>query len=188
MRRNSERGGLGLFGGAYRTDQDNDSAATSERYFLGLEGQVYSRSATFFGQVGYLGGDGGADGNGLDSIREAVFARSGVQYFLNEDFMLEAEISGASGEMDSDDDDASVLAWGVKAEKKLTPRLSGALGYHGAYYQQDQENDFIDEHMAYLSFTILFDKGTLQARSRNSSSLDTPQLLRWSGQTGGPLE
>ncbi len=30
--------------------------------------------------------------------------------------------------------------------------------------------------------------GSLKTRNRTSTSLDTPQFLRWSGQTGGPLE
>ncbi len=191
MRRNSDAGGLGVFGGTLTTDQDNGTTDTSNRYFFGLEGQVYRQNATFFGQVGYLDGTGGSDDDGEDSIREAVFARGGVQYFLNEDLMIEAEVSGAFGKMDDDApplEDAEVIAWGVKAEKRLTNYLSGAIGYQGAEYFQDEENDRLNEHVAYLSFTVLFDQDTLQARSRKSTSLDTPQILRWSAQTGGPLE
>jgi hypothetical protein len=45
MRRNSDVGGLGLFGGAMITDQDNNPSATSERYYGGLEGQLYRERA-----------------------------------------------------------------------------------------------------------------------------------------------
>jgi hypothetical protein len=42
--------------------------------------------------------------------------------------------------------------------------------------------------MAYVGLTYFFDAGSLKTRNRTSTSLDTPQFLRWSGQTGGPLE
>jgi len=189
MRRNSDRGGLGIFGGAFETDQDNDGTSTTERYFVGLEGQLYRSNATLFGQVGYLDGDGGSDDGGLSSVRDALFGRAGIQYFLNEDLMLEAEVSAASGHMDVNVDDCNLYGWGVKAEKRFTNMLTGAVGYQGARYVQNGiDDERVLEHTAYVSFTVLFDQDTLQARSRNSTSLDTPQFLRWSAETGGVLE
>jgi hypothetical protein len=187
MRRN-DTFGLGLFGGLLRTVQDDDRTDTSERYFGGLEGQLYQANTTYFGQVGYFDGSSGDDDDGLDSVREAGFVRVGVQHFFSETLMLEAELAAAAGEMDSDSDDADILTWGLKLEKQLNDRFSAELGYAGAEYDQGDENDTVTEHIAYVGLTYFFDAGSLKQRNRTSTSLDTPQFLRWSGQTGGPLE
>jgi hypothetical protein len=181
-------GGLGVFGGFLVTDQDDDDTDTSERYFLGLESHDYSPSWTQFAQVGFFGGESGSDDDGEDSIREAFFGRVGVRKYLNESLSVQAEIFGATGEMDADAEVATVLGFALVGEKQLTDRSTLSLGYSQSRVEQGGERDIINDHYLFVSFKHLFDEGSLISRDRTSTSLDLPQLIRWSALTGGPLE
>lgn len=179
-------GGLGVFGGFLVTDQDDDETDISERYFLGLEWHDYNPSWTQFAQVGFFGGEFGSDGE--DTIHEAFFGRVGVRKYLNDSLSIQAEIFGATGLMDVDDQDASVIGFALITEKQLTDRSTLSLGYSQSRFEQGGERDIINDHYLFVSFKHLFDEGSLISRDRTSTSLDLPQLIRWSALTGGPLE
>lgn len=188
MKRHQE-GGLGVFGGFLVTDQDDDETDTSERYFLGLEWHDYNPSWTQFAQVGFFGGEFGSDDDGGDTIHEAFFGRVGVRKYLNDSLSIQAEIFGATGVMDDDDDDASVIGFALITEKQLTDRSTLSLGYSQSRVEQaEEQRDIINDHYLFVSFKHLFDEGSLISRDRTSTSLDLPQLIRWSALTGGPLE
>ena len=188
MKRGQE-GGLGAFGGYLVTDQDHGDTETSERYFFGLEGHDYNPSSTQFAQVGFFGGENGNDDHGEDSIHEAFFGRVGVRKYLNDSLSIQAEIFGATGQMDEDETDASVIGFALVGEKQLTDRSTLSLGYSQSRFEQDEnDGDVINDHYLFVSFKHLFDEGSLISRDRSSTSLDLPQLIRWSALTAGPLE
>lgn len=189
MKRGQE-GGLGAFGGYLVTDQDHGDTETSERYFFGLEGHDYNPSSTQFAQVGFFGGENGNDDHGEDSIHEAFFGRVGVRKYLNDSLSIQAEIFGATGQMDEDETDASVIGFALVGEKQLTDRSTLSLGYSQSRFEQDEGRtpDILNDHYLFVSFKHLFDEGSLISRDRSSTSLDLPQLIRWSALTAGPLE
>ena len=188
MKRGQE-GGLGAFGGFLVTDQDPGDTETSERYFFGVEGHDYNPSSTQFAQVGFFGGENGDDDHGEDSIHEAFFGRVGVRKYLNDSLSIQAEIFGATGQMDEDETDASVIGFALVGEKQLTDRSTLSLGYSQSRFEQDEnDGDVINDHYLFVSFKHLFDEGSLISRDRSSTSLDLPQLIRWSALTAGPLE
>lgn len=189
MKRGQE-GGLGAFGGYLVTDQDPGDTETSERYFFGLEGHDYNPSSTQFAQVGFFGGENGNDDHGEDSIHEAFFGRVGVRKYLNDSLSIQAEIFGATGQMDEDETDASVIGFALVGEKQLTDRSTLSLGYSQSRFKQDEGRtpDIVNDHYLFVSFKHLFDEGSLISRDRSSTSLDLPQLIRWSALTAGPLE
>ena len=188
MKRGQE-GGLGAFGGYLVTDQDHGDTETSERYFFGLEGHHYNPSSTQFAQVGFFGGENGNDDEGEDSIHEAFFGRVGVRKYLSDSLSIQAEIFGATGQMDEDETDASVIGFALVGEKQLTDRSTLSLGYSQSRFEQDEnDGDVINDHYLFVSFKHLFDEGSLISRDRSSTSLDLPQLIRWSALTAGPLE
>ena len=188
MKRGQE-GGLGAFGGYLVTDQDHGDTETSERYFFGLEGHHYNPSSTQFAQVGFFGGENGNDDEGEDSIHEAFFGRVGVRKYLSDSLSIQAEIFGATGQMDEDETDASVIGFALAGEKQLTDRSTLSLGYSQSRFEQDEnDGDVINDHYLFVSFKHLFDEGSLISRDRSSTSLDLPQLIRWSALTAGQLE
>lgn len=188
MKRGQE-GGLGVFGGFLVTDQDPGDTETSERYFFGLEGHDYNPSSTQFAQVGFFGGENGNDDDGEDSIREAFFGRVGVRKYLSDSLSVQAEIFGATGEMDSDANDLSVIGFALIGEQQLSDRSTLSLGYSQSRFKQDEDGaDILNDHYLFVSFKHLFDEGSLISRDRTSTSLDLPQLIRWSALTGGQLE
>ena len=172
------------------TDQDHGDTETSERYFFGLEGHDYNPSSTQFAQVGFFGGENGNDDHGEDSIHEAFFGRVGVRKYLNDSLSIQAEIFGATGQMDEDETDASVIGFALVGEKQLTDRSTLSLGYSQSRFEQDEGRtpDILNDHYLFVSFKHLFDEGSLISRDRSSTSLDLPQLIRWSALTAGPLE
>ncbi len=190
LMKRSQEGGLGAFGGFLVTDQDPGVTETSERYFFGLEGHDYNPSSTHFVQVGFFGGENGNDDFGEDSIHDAFFGRVGVRKYLNDSLSLQAEIFGATGQMDEDETDASVIGFALVGEKQLTDRSTLSLGYSQSRFRQEEGRipDIINDHYLFVSFKHLFDEGSLISRDRSSTSLDLPQLIRWSALTAGPLE
>lgn len=182
-------GMIGVFGGYADTDQDRDATDSSERYFVGGESQFYWGRTTFYSQLGWLDGEEGDDDGGLDSLRETFFTRSVVRHFIRPDFKIEAEFASGWGVMDDgNEDDVDLYTWGLGFEKKLTANISGVVGYRGSHYEQDEEADDITDHTVRLGFRLSLDPRSLIEQDRRGASLDTPDVLRWMGQTGGPLE
>lgn len=186
--RNTHSHLLGFFAGALRTDQDDERGGTSTRHFIGVEGQLYRQAWTFYGQAGWLDGNGGEDMGGVNSIHAAAFGRAVVRYFVDPNLKIEAEISGARGTMDFDNDDVRIIGWGIKLERQLLDRTSVSIGYFGNHYDQPQESERMTEHVVRVGLKIHFSSGTLFERDRTGASLDTPAFIRWSAQSGGPLE
>ena len=105
---------------------------------------------------------------------------------------LEAEASFAAGKMDPDEDDVVIVGWGAEVEYRLlgTPVVgfAGFVGYTGAYYNQDDDDDELFEHRIAFGVRIYFGQESLEANDRNGASLDLPRYLEWNGQIAGALE
>lgn len=190
---------LGVFGGYVFTAQDEDSDQTSGRAFAGVEAQRYFDDVTLYGQLGWLDGDWGNDDNGHDSVSKAVFGRAMVRYFVNPATRLDLSAAGFYGQMDDDFEDftrgGSVTA-AVEHQLHDGP-YSIYTGYEFGYYHQNEDSGFggnpaqeeVMEHTVWAGLKYRFGiDGTLKQQDRDRPSLDLPPLLRWVGQTGGPLE
>ncbi len=177
--RQTNFGGLGAFAGAFRTKQDSGGSDISERLFAGLEAQLDRSEADYYFQLGYIIPGGGSD---EDSINRAVFARAVAQTKLTECLTLSAEVGGADGEMDGDQDDVSIFNAGVALNQKISDSLVASLSYDFIKYDQEDESDVLHEHIFGLGLTYSFGEGS------GSTNLGTPRFLRWSGVTGGQLE
>ena len=180
---------LGVFGGWFETNHDNDNTNTSERYILGLEGLHEFDALDFRWQLGGLMGDGGTDQDGLESIRDAYFGRIVAVKDLGSGWSLSGEFSAAFGEMDSDDDDITIYGWGAGVQKQLTPNWVLAIVYQGNYYEQEDsasDTDDITEHFVGLNTTFAFGQGS--APEECAPTMDLPPVLRWMAITGGVLE
>lgn len=180
-------GAFGAVAGVGINDDDgSDRDATA--YILGGEAMVALNlggiSPILFLQGGYLDSDG--DEN---PIREAGFIRGGVKTTFGEVVSLQGDIAYAEGEMDGDNDNVEIFAWGARGELHLPDVLSLPLtlfvDYDGADYQQDAENDQIIEHTVLFGVSLHFGGNRAQDEARR---FDLPQFHRWVGQTGGPLE
>lgn len=181
--RNSKHA-FGVFGGALEADYDDGSSDTSVRGFVGVEGQWFTSNRTFYLQGGWFGGRGGSEG---DALTDAAFARGVVRHFFDPNTKLEAELSGAYGQVDGSD--TRVIGWGLKLEKQFASHLSASIGYSGNdYYQYGDENHGVYDHVVRAGLKVHFSPGTLLSRDRTGAGFDTPSFLRWTGQTGGPLE
>ena len=188
MRRNESRG-LGIFAGGLATEQDNDNMNSSERWFAGVEAQLFQEEIDYYLQLGALWGTGGDDSNGTDSIRDAIFVHCTALKDLQNGLSLSGNLGGAWGKMDSDSDDLALYTVGVALTKPLNDQQAISLGYQFTYYDQGGgEDDTMSEHFLGFNFTYAFDSGSISERNRNSTSLGTPGFLRWTGITGGQLE
>lgn len=186
----NEVGLIGGFAGKLHTDQDNDSGDKSERWFAGVEGQYFLPAATAYGQLGWLDGDGGNDDSGLDSLRETWFARGVTRWFATDDLRIDFSGAWFDGIMDSDVDGVHGYNWSLGVEQRLgATGWSLYGGYEHGYYFQDIENDTITEQTWKFALKYRFGgPASLKDADRHGASLDTPSLLRWVAQTGGPLE
>jgi len=88
-------GGFAAFGGGAADDEGGDGPRNFSFYAIGGEGQFYADDFTFYVQGGYI--DGATD-NSLpvidsDALRDAVFGRGIVRWFMDPDTRLQAEIA-----------------------------------------------------------------------------------------------
>ncbi|MEE9314386.1 MAG: hypothetical protein V3V02_07035 [Rhizobiaceae bacterium] len=192
---------FGAFGGRINTDQDNNNNDTSIRHFYGIEGQYYWENVTLMAQLGRLGGTGGTDDSGEDSIYDATFFKVGVNWFVQPDTMLSAHFSGARGVMGDKTgffDRAHKVTtrnWGVRAEHQFTfennIKFSVYAKYDISYYdERPGESDHFDERTWMVGLKIKFNNSdSLRASNRRGETLEAPrELVRWVAQTGGPGE
>lgn len=189
--RNPERGFFGAFGSVGYLEINNAHGKDPDTvaWGVGLEGQVFFEPATLYLQAGYLDRESILAGGDIDALKNAGFARSVGRYFCGENCKLEAEISYAQGKMDPDVDTVWILGWGAEAEYRPDGwPVSGFLGYTGARYDQDDDDDVLYEHRIGFGVRVYFGQESLKANDRNGVSLELPRYLEWNGQIAGALE
>ena len=187
---------IGVFGGWFETDHDNDNTNTSERYIAGIEGLHQLGGLDLHWQVGGIYGNGGSDdnsngNNGVDSLRDAYFGRVVASKDMGNGWRASVEASAVFGKMDRDRDDITIYGWGASVQKQLTPNWVMAIVYQGNAYDQDDPNSSVDssrltEHFVGINTTFYFGGGS--SPEQGARTLDLPPVLRWMAITGGSLE
>jgi hypothetical protein len=189
--RKPELGSLGLFGAVGNLKINDEDARNPETiaWGVGLEGQVFFDATTLYLQSGYLDRESVSSGGDIDALKNAGFVRGVGRYFWRDALELEAEASFAAGTMDPDQDDVVIVGWGAEVEYRLrdTP-FAAFVGYTGAYYNQDDDDDELFEHRVGFGVRIYFGQASLRANDRQGASLDLPRYLEWNGQIAGALE
>lgn len=177
-------GTYGVFAGGLHTVQDDDTTNTSDRYFAGVEAAYpVSGDLTILAQLGYL--DGGVEGDGEDSIRDAIFGGIGLAYVINSQMSVSVMYSGAGGTMDSSNDQVAVNSIAAQFDYRFNnPAWSAYARVEGTRYDQYVENDVIDEKIVTLGLNYRFGGST----ATSSTLHPIVGLDRWVAQTGGPLE
>jgi len=189
--RNPERGSFGAFGGVGKLEINNAHGKDPDTvaWGVGLEGQVFFEPSTLYLQAGYLDRESISSGGDIDALKNAGFARAVGRYFCSDNCKLEAEVSYAQGKMDPDEDRVWILGWGADAEFRPGGwPVSGFLGYTGARYDQDDDDDVLYEHRVGIGVRVYFGQESLEANDRNGVSLELPRYLEWNGQVAGALE
>lgn len=189
--RDPERGSFGVFGSAGNFEINNTGGEDPDTvvWGAGLEGQVFFEPSTLYLQAGYLDRESLSSGGDIDALKNAGFARAIGRYLCTDDCKLEAEVSYTQGKMDPDEDTVWILGWGAEAEYRPGGwPVSGFLGYTGARYDQDDDDDVLYEHRVSLGVRVYFGPESLAANDRNGVSLDLPRYLEWNGQVAGALE
>jgi len=184
---------VGVFGGYLHTDQDTrDGNETSGRVFAGVEAQRYYDDVTLYGQFGWIEGNWGSDDDGYDSLSHAAFARAMVRYFVDSATRLDLSVAGFYGQMDDDfSDEVRGGSLSAAVEHQLhDSNFSIFTGYEISYYNQlEFGHDEIFEQTVSAGLKYRFGTdGSLKQQDRDRPSLDLPPLLRWAGQTAGPLD
>ena len=106
--------------------------------------------------------------------------------FLDENAMLEGEVSYADGkENDSDPSDYTAWSWGVRYEKAFTDHpIAWFLEYHGMQIEESNGgDDELMEHTFLVGLRMYFGAGSLMENDRRGATFDTPDVGRWTGWT-----
>jgi opacity protein-like surface antigen len=190
-------GGFAAFGGGAADDNGGDGPRNFSFYAVGGEGQFYADDFTFYLQGGYI--DGATDDSlpviDSDALRDAIFGRGIVRWFMDSNTRLQAEIAYVDGESDSDADDMTIVEWGLRYDTVIPglPILGDSnvfVGYRGAHFEKSDANnsgddgEFVD-HTIMVGFTHRFGTQTIMETDRYGATLDLPNFGRWvsAGQT-----
>ena len=172
---------IGVFGGAGEGSGDGDDYPF---YVIGGEAQLYLQDFTFYVQGGYFDVTSSSTHDD-DGMADAVFGRGVVRWFLDENTRLQGEVSYADGTVDGDDD-GNVVEWGVRYDTTLAglPIIGDTnvfLGYRGAQFTNDEEDDSFVDHTIMAGFRYAFGGNSLKDIDRVGATLDAPMIGRWVG-------
>ncbi len=191
-------GGFAAFGSGNTGQDPRDSlvspVSAADVRAVGGEFQVYLHDVTFYGQAGYL------DSKGDDNfLRDALFGRGVVRWFITPDTRLQVEASYVDGRTDltTDDDEMTIIEWGARFDTAL-PSLPIVgetnifIGYRGAEFEKDdptnaQEDSSFVDHTIMAGFAMRFGATSAQEQDRAGATLDFPNFGRWVA-AGQPLD
>lgn len=174
---------LGAMGGIGRVSFHDDNSSTF--WFAGAEYQAYLGNATLYLQGGYLDSTQ-AEENTTDTLQDAYFVRGMTRFYVGDTTRLTTQVAYAAGESDTSEniEDASVLAWGVRADQQLSDSPASLfLAYSGANYRggvSDCKSDWYD-HRVMLGVSFAFGGTSMMANDRQGVALDTPDFGDWVG-------
>lgn len=184
--RDPDTGLIGVFGGA------GEGAADDGEYpfhVVGGEAQLYLQDFTIYVQGGYFDTTRAAPGNDArhddDGMKDSVFGRGVIRWFLEENTRVQGEVSYADGTVDGDDD-GNVVEWAVRYDTVLQglPLIGDAgvfVGYRGTRFENEEENDEFTEHTVMVGFRHAFGGSTMKETDRVGATLDAPVIGRWVG-------
>ncbi len=181
-------GGFAAFGGGASDDAGNGEGSRAYSFYaVGGEAQFYADNLTFYLQGGYIDG---ATENSVpvidnDALRNALFGRGIVRWFMDPDTRLQAEIAYVDGETDSNAADTTILEWGARYDTMIAglPILGDSnvfVGYRGAHFDKSggDSAEFTD-HTIMVGFTHRFGTRSIQETDRYGATLDMPNFGRW---------
>ncbi|MEO9876196.1 MAG: hypothetical protein ABJM26_01645 [Anderseniella sp.] len=182
-------GGFAAFGGGAADDDNGEGSRAYSFYAVGGEAQFYADDFTFYLQGGYIDGatEDSVTAIDNDALRDALFGRGIVRWFMDPETRLQAEVAYVDGEADNGGDlgDVTILEWGVRYDTVIAglPILGDRnvfVGYRGAHYDKDGNDpaDFTD-HTIMVGFTHRFGTQTIQETDRYGATLDMPNFGRW---------
>ncbi|HUQ38032.1 MAG TPA: hypothetical protein VM144_16805 [Aestuariivirga sp.] len=173
----NDSGLVGLMGAIGDVNTDNESA---NFWLIGAEGQMYFDQTTLYLQAGYL--DSKSNDDPDDAFNNAFFVRGVGRYFLSPQTRMQAEVSGAWGDEDSDKQNMEVYGWGLRADHQLIDMLSMFVGYQGAYYDNccddDDDGHYVD-HQVRVGISLLLGRPDLLSVDRTGPTLDLPWVSHW---------
>jgi len=190
--RDPSKGLIGIFGGV--GDGSNNGQPAAEVFMVGAEAQYFFDNATFYAQAGYNDGVSGGYGccGGVAALDSAFFLRGVGRYFFSPDQMLQAEITYDDGRGGASiNADMTTFAWGARYEQACS--FLGAnvfAAYRGDYMKSsiNQVPVHVAENILLLGLRFQFGgSGTLLDNDRNGTSLDLPDVARWSSYAAGTL-
>ena len=179
----SDRGALGIFGGAgVAAGADLGDEVSAQYYFVGAEGQYYWNNITLGLGGGYLDSDSN-DSSGVPDdlfLNSAWFANAEVRWYATPKVAVTANVGFISGEAFESEVDVDVLHWGAKAE--YWPEEKEPLSLWVAY--EGRDTDFNDNfgtdnaekqvHTVKVGITFHFGvEGTKQDNDRNGPAFNT---------------
>jgi hypothetical protein len=178
---------IGVFGGAGEGAADGDEYPF---YVIGGEAQLYLQDFTFYVQGGYFDITSRGPSHDEDALQDAIFGRGVVRWFLDENTRLQGEVSYADGTSDANEagvgDDGNVIEWGVRYDTTLAglPVIGDTnvfLGYRGAKFSNDDEDNSFVDHTIMAGFRYAFGGNSLKEIDRVGATLDAPMIGRWVG-------
>jgi len=175
-------------------DDGNDSGGLARSF--GVEALWFSDELTLGAQAGLVDSDMGDD---EDMIRDAFFVRGLARYYVSESTLLQGEASYLSGEMDSDNDDVSIVSVGARIQHELD-FIPGDFNWPGKVYlayrgdfanQSDptsaSDSGNIDSHTIMFGTTFTFGHSLID-NERNGAAFDLPAFARWNSISAGAME
>ncbi|WP_224814605.1 porin [Hasllibacter sp. MH4015] len=177
---------IGAFYGAFETIQDNDANnRTSEREFWGIEGSYrLPQNVTAFVQIGQIGGPGGTDGGGDDSIHDADFYLLGASYDLSDFVTLTGSFADANGRMDGDDMEASTFSVRMDFDVPSVQNLFlHAEITQTRLFQDESGGEEMRDNTISLGATYRFG-----GQGPMTTMADLGYLENWSALSGGVME
>lgn len=154
-------------------------------YIFGAEAQAYLGRATIYVQGGFADIRTDFD-DGPEGFVRGWFAGVAARYFVNDDFMLEAEYAFGRTPCFIDGDcfpaqDAGVVHnWGLTAKFRLGDGpipVYGLVGYHGGSYLATQDPDSGTEHVVKAGITVpLGQFGSLFHNDRHGANVTLPMV------------
>ena len=179
----SERGAIGVFGGAgVAAGADFGEEVSAQYYFVGAEGQYYWNNITLGLGGGYLDSDSNDSAWVPDDLflNSAWFANAEVRWYATPKVAVTANLGFISGEAFEGEVDVDVLHWGAKAE--YWPEEKEPLSLWVAY--EGRDTDFNDNfgtdnaekqvHTVKVGLTFHFGvEGTKQENDRSGPAFNT---------------
>ena len=180
--RDPNTGLIGAFGGAGQGA--GDANGEYPFYVIGGEAQLYLQDFTLYAQGGYFDTTSESTHDD-DGMKDSIFGRGVVRWFLDENTRLQGEVSYADGTVDSNDD-GNVVEWAVRYDTVLEglPLIGDTgvfVGYRGARFENEDENDEFTDHTVMVGFRHAFGGSTMKEIDRVGATLDAPTIGRWVG-------
>lgn len=178
--RDPSRFAAGVFTGWTQANQFDTDAGTS-RFLWGVEGQYYLDKFTLYGQVGrseFLDGD-----DDHSEMVSTVFYRGVIRYFPTPEQKLEVELGyiEADDNQGGNDDDISVLDWGISYERQMAGKKFALFAQYAGFNYEDESHSSsqdLTEHLLMVGVRFRFNQASLKSNDRTGATFSMPMHVR----------